>query len=78
MLINDDLWLTQGLIENLFGIARNTISEHIKNIFEEGKVEEESNIEKIDIANSNKAVKIYNLNVIIAVGYRVSSKNNKI
>lgn len=74
MLINDDLWLTQDLIAELFGKARNTISVHIGNIFEEGELDEKSNVKKIDIANSDKPVKIYNLNVIIAVGYRVNSK----
>lgn len=74
MLINNDLWLTQELIAELFGKARNTITGHIKNIFEEGELEEKSNVEKIDIADSDKPVKIYNLNVIIAVGYRVNSK----
>lgn len=74
MLINDDLWLTQDLIAELFGKARSTITEHIKNIFDEGELEEKSNVGKIDIANSDKPVKIYNLNVIIAVGYRVNSK----
>lgn len=42
MLINDDLWLTQELIANLFGKARNTISGHIKNIFEEGELDEKA------------------------------------
>lgn len=74
MLINDDLWLTQDLIAELFGKARSTITEHIKNIFDEGELDEKSNVGKIDIANSDKPVKIYNLNVIIAVGYRVNSK----
>lgn len=74
MLINDDLWLTQDLIAELFGKARSTITEHIKNIFYEGELDEKSNVGKIDIANSDKPVKIYNLNVIIAVGYRVNSK----
>ena len=74
MLINNDLWLTQELIAELFGKARNSITGHIKNIFEEGELEEKSNVEKIDIAGSDKPVKIYNLNVIIAVGYRVNSK----
>lgn len=74
MLINNDLWLTQELIAELFGKARNTITGHIKNIFEEGELEEKSNVEKVDIAGSDKPVKIYNLNVIIAVGYRVNSK----
>ena len=74
MLINDDLWLTQDLMAELFGKARNTITGHINNIFSEGELDEKSNVEKIDIAGSNKPVKIYNLNVIIAVGYRVNSK----
>ena len=74
MLLNNDLWLTQELIAELFGKARNTITGHIKNIFDEGELDEKSNVEKIDITNSDKPVKIYNLNVIIAVGYRVNSK----
>lgn len=74
MLVNKDLWLTQELIAELFGKARNTITGHIKNIFESGELDEKSNVGKIDIANSDKPVKIYNLNVIIAVGYRVNSK----
>ena len=74
MLINNDLWLTQEWMASLFGKARNTITGHIKNIFEEGELEEKSNVGKIDIANSDKPVKIYNLNVIISVGYRVNSK----
>lgn len=43
MLINDDLWLTQDLIAELFGKARSTITEHIKNIFDEGELDEKSN-----------------------------------
>lgn len=58
MLINNDLWLMQELIAELFGKARNTITGHIKNIFEEGELEEKSNVEKIDIAGSDKPVKI--------------------
>lgn len=74
LFINDDLWLTQELIARLFGRARNTITGHINNIFKEGELDEKSNVEKIDVPNSDKPVKIYNLNVIIAVGYRVNSK----
>lgn len=74
MLINDDLWLTQDLISQLFDKSRSTISEHIKNIFAEGELDEKSNVGKIEIPNSDKLVNIYNLNVIIAVGYRVNSK----
>ena len=74
MLINDDLWLTQDLISQLFDKSRSTISEHIKNIFAEGELDEKSNVGKIEIPNSDKLVNVYNLNVIIAVGYRVNSK----
>ena len=74
LLIDDDLWLTQDLIAELFGKGRSTITEHINHIFKEGELDEKSNVGKTDIANSDKPVKIYNLNVIIAVGYRVNSK----
>ena len=74
LLINNDIWLTQNLIAELFGVARSTISEHINNIIRSGELDEKSNVGKTDIANSDKPVKIYNLNMIIAVGYRVNSK----
>lgn len=74
MLINNDLWLTQNLIAELFGVARSTITEHITNIFNEGELDKNNTVGKTDIINSKKPVKIYNLDVIIAVGYRVNSK----
>ena len=74
MLINNDLWLTQDLIAKLFGIDRSGITKHINKIINDGELEEKSNVQKMHIANSDKLVKIYNLNVIIAVGYRVNSK----
>lgn len=74
MLINHDLWLTQDLIANLFDTARSTITEHINNIFRSGELNEDNSVGKTDIVNSKKPVKIYNLDVIIAVGYRVNSK----
>lgn len=74
MLINEDLWLTQNLIAELFGVTRSTITEHINNIFKEGELSENNTVGKTDVDNSKKPVKIYNLDVIIAVGYRVSSK----
>lgn len=49
----------------------NVISKHIKNVFEEGELEEKSNVQNLHIANSDKPVKYYNLDVIIFVGYRV-------
>ena len=74
LLINHDLWLTQNLIAELFGVSRSTITEHINNIFKEEELSENNTVGKTDVDNSKKPVKIYNLDVIIAVGYRVNSK----
>lgn len=74
MLINNDLWLTQNLIAELFGTSRSTITEHINNILSSGELEVNDTVGKTDVVNSKKPVKIYNLNMIIAVGYRVNSK----
>ena len=74
LLINDDLWLTQDLIAELFDKDRTVVTKHINNIFKEQELDEKSNVQKMHFANSDKLVKIYNLNVIIAVGYRVNSK----
>ena len=74
MLINHDLWLTQNLMAELFGTARSTITEHINNILKDGELEENNTVGKTDVINSKKPVKIYNLDMIIAVGYRVNSK----
>ncbi|MDH6366987.1 MULTISPECIES: RhuM family protein [unclassified Breznakia] len=70
----ETVWLTQREISTLFENSQSTISEHIVNIFKEGELDEISNIGKTDIANSDKPVKVYNLDVIISVGYRVKSK----
>ena len=74
LLINNDIWLTQNLIAELFGVARSTITDHINNILNDGELEENNTVGKTDIVNSKKPVKIYNLDMIIAVGYRVNSK----
>ena len=74
LLINKDIWLTQNLIAELFGVARSTITDHINNILKEGELDENNTVGKTDIDNSKKPVKIYNLDMIIAVGYRVNSK----
>ena len=72
---DETVWLTQAQMAELFGKGQSTISEHISNIFKEGELDKEGNIGFSDIANSDKPVKIYNLDVIISVGYRVKSKN---
>ena len=73
MLINNDIWLTQNLIAELFGVGRSTITEHINNILNSGELDENNTVGKTDVDNSKKPVKIYNLDMIIAVGYRVNS-----
>ena len=74
MLINHDLWLTQDLIAKLFGTARSTITEHIKNILNSGELKEETSVGISDRSSGGRKPKIYNLDMIIAVGYRVNSK----
>ncbi len=70
---NDTAWLTQGQMAELFQRDRTVISKHIKNIFEEGELDEKSNVQFLHIASSDKPVGYYSLDVIISVGYRVKS-----
>lgn len=74
MLINHDLWLTQDLIAELFDCARSTVSEHIANILKDGELLEDTSVGISDISSGGRKPKIYNLDMIIAVGYRVNSK----
>lgn len=71
---DDTVWLNQEQLVALFQRDQSVISRHIKNIFKEGELEEKSNMQKMHIANSDKPVAFYNLDVIISVGYRVKSK----
>jgi toxin-antitoxin system, toxin component, fic family len=70
----ETVWLTQAQMCVLFGRERSVITKHIKNIFEEKELDENSNVQNLHIANSDKPVKFYNLDVIISVGYRVKSQ----
>jgi toxin-antitoxin system, toxin component, fic family len=79
----ETVWLTQSQISDLFGKSRSTISEHIKNIFEEGELQEEVVVRKIRNTTQHGAIEdkiqthevnYYNLDVIISVGYRVKSQ----
>ena len=69
----DTVWLTQEQMAELFQRERTVITKHIANVFTEGELAEESNVQKMHIPNSDKPIKYYNLNVIISVGYRVKS-----
>lgn len=57
----------------LFERDRTVITKHINNIFKEGELAEKSNVQNMHLANSDKPVKSYNLDVVISVGYRVKS-----
>ncbi len=70
----DTVWLSKAQMAELFQRDRSVISKHIKNVFEEGELTRESNVQILHIANSDKPVEFYNLDVIISVGYRVKSQ----
>ena len=70
----DTVWLTQEQLVLLFQRDQSVISRHIRNVFNENELDEKSNMQKMHIANSDKPVSYYNLDVIISVGYRVKSK----
>lgn len=70
----DTVWLTQSQMVELFQRDVSVISRHIRNIFKEEELEEKSNLHFLQIANSDKPVAFYSLDVIISVGYRVKSK----
>ncbi len=73
MVQKEGVWLTQQRIADLFGRDRSVISKHLRNIFDSGELDEKSNVQKMHIAHSTKPVTLYNLDVIISVGYRVNS-----
>jgi hypothetical protein len=80
---DETLWLTQKAMAELFGVGVPAISKHLKNIFESGELDEKVVVSILEITTKhgaiaektqNKPTKFYNLDAIIAVGYRVNSK----
>lgn len=77
---HDTVWATEQQIMELFRKARRTIGEHIKNIYEEGELDKDSTwrefrqVQKEGNREVSRKVSVYNLDVIISVGYRVKSK----
>lgn len=70
----ETVWLTQDQMATLFGKAKSTINEHIKNVYEEQELEETATMKKFGNSEfQQKAFNYYNLDVIISVGYRVKS-----
>jgi len=72
-LTNETVWLTQAQMVELFQRDQSVISRHVSNVFKEGELPRQGNMQKMHIALSDKPVAVYNLDVIISVGYRVKS-----
>lgn len=77
---DETVWLTQAQMSLLFGVQRQAITKHLKNIFSSDELDEEStcsNLEQVQIEGNRKVlrrIEIYNLDVIISVGFRVNTK----
>lgn len=76
---DENIWVTQKAMAELFGVKVPAISKHLKNIFEEGELQQESTISKMEtvqnegVRSIKRLVDFYNLDAIISVGYRVNS-----
>ena len=73
----ETFWLSQKRMAELFGVEVPAVSKHLKNIFETGELEEDSVISKMETTaadGKNYLSSFYNLDAIIAVGYRVNSR----
>src|SRR3990172_4699018 len=69
----ETVWLRQDEIAKLYGKERSVITKHINKIFADREVDKKSNVQFLHIANSDKPVAFYNLDVILAIGYRTNS-----
>ena len=69
----ETIWMTANQMAVLFKKDEKTIRKHINNIFKEGELIWENNTQKMRVVGVNQPINIYNLNVIISVGYRVKS-----
>lgn len=75
---DETVWLTQSQMSELFNVKQSTIAEHISNIFKEGELDKITSIGNSDKNSGGRKPNIYNLDVIISVGYRVKSQNGVI
>jgi prophage maintenance system killer protein/prophage antirepressor-like protein len=71
---NDTVWATQAQIAEVFEIERSVVTKHIGNILKSGEISEKSNVQKMHIANSDKPVSLYSLDIILSIGYRANSE----
>ncbi|MFA5454868.1 MAG: RhuM family protein [Sulfurimonas sp.] len=70
----DSFWLRQNQIAEIFEKDRTVITKHINKILKDNEVDEKSNVQKMHIANSDKPVIFYSLDIVLAVGYRTNSQ----
>jgi hypothetical protein len=61
---NETVWLTQAQLSDIFDKDQSVISRHINNIFKDNEVDEKSNMQKMHIANSDKPVNFYSLDIV--------------
>lgn len=77
---NENIWLTQAIIAELFGVERSVVTKHLQNIFEERELDKKSTsakfaqVQKEGKRRVERAIEFYNLDAIISVGYRVNSR----
>ena len=72
---DETVWLTQNQMAELFGKAKSTVNEHIKNIYKEGELIEKETMTKFGNSEfADKPTNYYNLDMIISVGYRVNAQ----
>lgn len=69
----ETVWLSQAQMVELFGRDQSVVSRHIRNVFSDGELPVEGNMQKMHIAAADKPTTLYSLDVVISVGYRVKS-----
>lgn len=69
----ETLWASQAQIADIFQVERSVVTKHVGNILKDKEVDQKSSVQKMHIANSDKPVIFYSLDIILAVGYRTNS-----
>ncbi len=69
----ENIWATQAQIAEVFGIERSVVTKHINSIIKTSEVDQKRNVQKMHIANSDKPVSFYSLDIILSVGYKTNS-----
>ena len=74
---DNSMWATQKIISKMFNVSQSTVSRHLKNIFEKGELDENSSVENItttDFEGKRYNTKLYNIDAIISLSYRINTK----